>query len=48
MIAESPYRFVIPQHGRMRVPGVVFASRALIPDPAGDRALEQVASVAHD
>ncbi len=46
VIAESQYRFVIPRHGRMRVPGVVFATRALIPDPAADRALEQVASVA--
>jgi len=24
---ESPYRFVISRHGRMRVPGVVFATR---------------------
>jgi len=46
IVAESPYRFVIPRHGRMRVPGVVFATRALIPDPAGDRSLEQVANVA--
>ena len=46
IIAESPYRFVIPRHGRMRVPGVVFATRALIPDPAADHALEQVANVA--
>ena len=46
IIAESEYRFVIPRHGRMRVPGVVFASRALIPDPAADRALEQVINVA--
>ena len=46
IIQESPYRFVIPRHGRMRVPGVVFATRALIPDPAADRALEQVANVA--
>ena len=30
----------------MRVPGVVFATRALIPDPADDRALEQVVNVA--
>ena len=43
---ESPNRFVIPRHGRMRVPGVVFATRALIPDPADDRALEQVVNVA--
>jgi len=46
IIAESEYRFVIPRHGRMRVPGVVFATRALIPDPASDRALEQVVNVA--
>jgi tRNA-splicing ligase RtcB (3'-phosphate/5'-hydroxy nucleic acid ligase) len=46
IIAESPYRFVIPRHGRMRVPGVVFATRALIPDPAADHALEQVVNVA--
>ncbi len=46
IIEESAYRFVIPRHGRMRVPGVVFATRALIPDPATDRALEQVANVA--
>lgn len=46
IIEESAYRFVIPRHGRMRVPGVVFATRALIPDPATDQALEQVANVA--
>jgi len=46
IVTESQYRFVIPQHGRMRVPGVVFATRALIPDPASDRALEQVVNVA--
>jgi tRNA-splicing ligase RtcB len=46
IIAESRYRFVIPRHGRTLVPGVVFASRALIPDPAGDYALEQVVNVA--
>jgi tRNA-splicing ligase RtcB (3'-phosphate/5'-hydroxy nucleic acid ligase) len=46
IVAESEYRFVIPRHGRMRVPGVVFATRALIPDPASDRALEQVVNVA--
>ena len=30
----------------MRVPGVVFATHALIPDPASDRALEQVVNLA--
>jgi len=46
IVQESPYRFVIPRRGRMRVPGVVFATGALIPNPATDRALEQVANVA--
>jgi len=46
IVEESPYRFAIPRHGRMRVPGVVFATRALIPDPAADRSLQQVANVA--
>ncbi len=46
IIAESRYRLVIPRHGRMRVPGVVFATRSLIPDPGADRALEQVVNVA--
>jgi tRNA-splicing ligase RtcB len=43
---EGTYRFVIERHGSMRVPGVVFASRQLLPQAAGDRALEQVANVA--
>jgi len=46
IVAESEYRLVIPRYGRMRVPGVVFTTRALIPDPAADRALEQVVNVA--
>ncbi len=46
VVQESPYRFTIPRHGRMRVPGVVFATRALIPDPASDRSLQQVVNVA--
>ena len=46
IVAETPYRFVIPRQGPMRVPGVVYATRELLPDPAGDRALEQVANVA--
>lgn len=41
-VAESPYRFVIPRHGEMRVPGVVFATPALLPASAGDRSLQQV------
>ena len=46
IVEESQYRFVIPRHGRMRVPGVVFATRALIPDLAEDRSLQQVVNVA--
>jgi hypothetical protein len=46
LVPESPYRFRIDRHGDMRVPGVVFASRALIPDVRGDKSLEQVVNVA--
>src|SRR5512144_3046965 len=38
-------RWRIPATGAMRVPGVVFASAALLPPP-GDEALAQVANVA--
>ncbi|GDY32588.1 RtcB family protein [Gandjariella thermophila] len=46
LIEETPYRFRIDRHGQMRVPGVVYASRALLPDPAADRSLDQVVQVA--
>ncbi|HEX9356079.1 MAG TPA: RtcB family protein [Streptosporangiaceae bacterium] len=46
IVEESRCRFVIPRHGGMRVPGVVFATRALIPDLAEDRSLQQVVNVA--
>jgi tRNA-splicing ligase RtcB len=46
LVKDGPYRFWIPQRGKMRVPGVVYASGALIPDLAADRCLEQVANVA--
>jgi tRNA-splicing ligase RtcB (3'-phosphate/5'-hydroxy nucleic acid ligase) len=46
LFAEGPYRFRIPQRGGMRVPGIVYASRELLPGLAGDRCLEQVANVA--
>jgi tRNA-splicing ligase RtcB (3'-phosphate/5'-hydroxy nucleic acid ligase) len=46
VIPETPYRFVIPQEGLMRVPGVVYASRELMPDRAEDQALQQVVNVA--
>ena len=46
IIEETPYRFRIEQEGAMRVPGIVFASRSLLPDEHGDMALAQVANVA--
>ena len=46
LIRESPYRCVLPRHGNMLVPGVVFASEALLPSALGDRSLWQVANVA--
>jgi tRNA-splicing ligase RtcB (3'-phosphate/5'-hydroxy nucleic acid ligase) len=46
VVEQSPYRFRIRPEGAMRVPGVVFASRSLMPDPASDAALRQVCDVA--
>ena len=46
IIEETPYRFRIEQEGAMRVPGIVFASRSLLPDEHADMALQQVANVA--
>lgn len=46
LVEKGPYRFRIEQREPMRVPGMVFASRALLPQAAGDKALEQVANVA--
>jgi tRNA-splicing ligase RtcB len=46
LVEESPYRFRIDRRGAMRVPGVVFASRGLLPDAEADRSLDQVANVA--
>jgi tRNA-splicing ligase RtcB (3'-phosphate/5'-hydroxy nucleic acid ligase) len=46
LVAETPYRWRLGPVGDMRVPGIVFATRALLPDLAGDRALQQVANVA--
>lgn len=43
---EAPWRWRIEPAGAMRVPGVVFATRELLPDVAADRSLEQVANVA--
>jgi len=46
LVKDGSYQFRIPQRGAMRVPGIVYASRELIPDLTADRCLEQVANVA--
>jgi tRNA-splicing ligase RtcB (3'-phosphate/5'-hydroxy nucleic acid ligase) len=46
LVEESPWRWRIDATGDMRVPGVVFASRDLLPAALDDRSLEQVANVA--
>lgn len=46
LVEETPFRWRIEPSGDMRVPGVVFASRDLLPEVVGDRSLEQVAAVA--
>ncbi|TVL88616.1 RtcB family protein [Streptomyces sp. SAJ15] len=46
LVEEGPFRFRIERRSPMRVPGVVFATRELLPQAAGDKALEQVANVA--
>jgi tRNA-splicing ligase RtcB len=46
LVPESPFRFRIDRCDAMRVPGVVFATRELLPQAAGDKALEQVVNVA--
>jgi tRNA-splicing ligase RtcB len=43
---ETPWRWRIDRSGAMRVPGIVYASRDLLPDVTGDRSLEQVVNVA--
>ncbi|MDH4277834.1 MAG: RtcB family protein [Acidimicrobiia bacterium] len=46
LVEESPWRWRIEPTGAMRVPGVVFASEALLPEVAADRSLQQVVNVA--
>lgn len=43
----APGVWELPRTGGMRVPGRVFATRAIIDAAGGDRALDQVANVAH-
>lgn len=46
LVRDTPYRWAIPRRAGMRVPGVIFASEALLPYAVGDRSIEQVANVA--
>ncbi len=46
LVEETPWRWRIDRSGEMRVPGIVFASRTLLPDVSADRSLEQVVNVA--
>ncbi len=46
LVQETPVRWRIEPTGPMRVPGIVFASQALLPDVVSDRSLVQVQHVA--
>ena len=46
LVRETAVRWRIERHGAMRVPGVVYASEALLPEVVEDRSMEQVANVA--
>jgi tRNA-splicing ligase RtcB len=46
LVQEAPYRFRIERRGAMRVPGILYASPALLAAAGEDKALEQVANVA--
>jgi tRNA-splicing ligase RtcB len=46
LVRETDYRWMLPQRGSMRVPGVVFASERLLPSVLNDRSIAQVANVA--
>jgi tRNA-splicing ligase RtcB len=46
LVEETQWRWRIERVGDMRVPGIVFASRELLPDVVGDRSLDQVVNVA--
>jgi tRNA-splicing ligase RtcB len=41
------YRWSIPKEGRMKVPGLVYASKAMVESMRGDQSPQQVANVAH-
>jgi tRNA-splicing ligase RtcB (3'-phosphate/5'-hydroxy nucleic acid ligase) len=46
IVEERRCRHRIRQEAQMRLPGVVFVSRELLPDVRADKSLEQVANVA--
>ena len=46
LVEEAPFRWRIDPVGQMCVPGIMFASRSLLPDVISDRSLHQVADVA--
>lgn len=46
LVEETPFRWRIDPHGKMRVPGIIFASKTLLPDLLEDRSLTQVENVA--
>jgi tRNA-splicing ligase RtcB len=46
LVEETPERWRIDRRGQMRVAGIVFASRALLPDIEGDQSLHHVVKVA--
>ncbi|MGD9702997.1 MAG: RtcB family protein [Acidimicrobiia bacterium] len=46
LVEETPVRWRIDAVGNMRVPGILFASRSLLPGVASDRSLQQVVNVA--
>src|SRR5712692_11399032 len=46
LIEETPYRWRIDPVGGMRVPGLIYTSRELLPDLAADVSVAQVANVA--
>lgn len=47
LVEDAPNRWRIPKSGGMRVDGLIFASNELILKAKDDRALDQVANVAH-
>ncbi len=43
---KGAYQYVIPKAGAMRVPGLIFASPAMLPSLESDKSLDQVVNVA--